>query len=119
MKRLRPACTVTLSPVWRHGDLAAVGQGADDLEQLARRDRGLAVLGVVDGMPGDHLDFEVGAGQRQLAVLDLHQQVGQDRQGLPAFDDVDDLRQRLQEDFALQAETHADPLPLCLALKDG
>src|SRR5690606_41222554 len=44
---------------------------------------------------------------RQLPVRDLGQQVGQNRQRLPAFDDVDHLRERLQESFALQAETHA------------
>src|SRR5690606_3008398 len=48
--------------------------------------------------------------QRQLPALDLHQQVGEHRQGLPSFDDVDHLRKRLEEDFALQAEAHADPL---------
>ena len=89
--------------------LAAIGQGTHDLEQLARRDRDLAVLGVVDRCTGHHLDFQIGAGQRQLAIPHLRQQVGQDRQGLPAFDHVDDLRQRLQQDFALQGEPHVDP----------
>ena len=30
---------------------------------------------------------------------------------LPPLNDVDDLRQRLQEHFALQTETHSMPLP--------
>ena len=119
MKRLRPACTVTLSPDCDDRDLAAVGQGTDDLEQLARRDRGLAVLRVVDGMAGDHLHFQVRAGQRELPCAHLHQQVGENREGLPAFDDIDDLRQRLQEDFALQAETHAVRFPGSKLWKDG
>src|SRR3546814_5800448 len=103
----------------RDGDLAAVGQGADDVEQLARRDRGLAVLGVVDGAARDHFDFEVGARQRQLPVLDLHQQVGQHGQGLASFDDVDNLAQRLEEYFALQTETHAGSFPYALASSIG
>jgi hypothetical protein len=41
----------------------------------------------------------------------LDQQVGEDRQSLPALNDIDDLRQGLQEHFALQAETHSMPLP--------
>ena len=59
----------------------------------------------------DHLDFQVGAGQRQLAIAHLHQQVGQNRQGLPSLDDIDHLREWFQEDFALQAETHAVDSP--------
>ena len=46
----------------------------------------------------------------EMVALDLDQQVGEDRQGLSPFDHVDDLRERFQEDFALQAEAHADPL---------
>src|SRR3546814_13108967 len=72
-------------------------------------------LGVVDGAGRDHFDFEVGARQRQLPVLDLHQQVGQHGQGLASFDDVDHLAQRLDEYFALQTETHAGSFPYALA----
>src|SRR5690606_15006542 len=99
------------------GDLAAVGQGTNDVEQLARGNRDLAVLGVIDGAARDHFDLEVGTGQRQLAVLDQGQQVREHRQGLPAFDHVDDLRQRLEEGFSLQTETHAGGVPLALALE--
>src|SRR3546814_9579109 len=95
-----------VSGLWDVG-LAAVGQGADDVGLLARRARGLAVLGVVHRAARDHLDFKVGTRQRQLPVLDLDQQVGQHGQGLASFDDVDHLAQRLQEYFALQTETHA------------
>src|SRR5699024_10280496 len=49
---------------------------------------------------------------------DLHQQVGQHRQGLATVDHVDDLRQRLEKHFALQAETHS-VLPLCPVLREG
>ena len=94
----------------RHRDLAAVRERPHDLEQLARRDRGFPVLGIVDRLAGHHFHFQVGTRERQLAALDLDQQVGQDRQGLPPFDHVDHLRERFQEDFALQAEAHADPL---------
>jgi len=94
----------------RHRDLAAVGQGADDLEQLARRDRRFTVLGIVHRLAGDHFDFQVGTGQRELSAPHLHQQVVQHRQGLSPLDHVDHLREWFQEDFALQAEAHADPL---------
>ncbi|WP_246432422.1 hypothetical protein [Xanthomonas theicola] len=46
--------------------------------------------------------------------MDLDQEVGQDRQGLAAFDHIDDLRQWLQEGFALQCETHVVPCPYAL-----
>jgi len=49
--------------------------------------------------------------QRELAALHLDQQVGEHRQGLPTLNDIDDLRQWLQEHFALQAETHSRTLP--------
>ena len=92
------------------GDLAAIGQGAHDFEQLARRNRGFAVLGFIHRHPRHHLHFQIGTSQRQLAVLHPHQQVGQHRQGLPTFDHVDHLCQWLQQDFALQGEPHVDPL---------
>src|SRR5690606_36773045 len=102
-----PGLDGDLVPGLGDGDLAAVGQGANDVEQLARGDGGLAILGIVHRAARDHLHFQVGAGQRQLSSRDLGEQVGQHGQGLPAFDDVDHLRERLQEGFALQAETHA------------
>ena len=103
----------------RDRDLAAIGQGTDDLEQLTGGDRRLAVLRVVDGMARDHLHLQVRTRQRELTIAHLHQQVGENRKGLPAFDDIDDLRQRLQEDFALQAETHAVGFPGSKLWKDG
>ncbi len=100
----------------RHGHAAAVGQGADDLEQLACRNRGFAVLRILDRDAGDHFHFQVGTGQRQLAALYLDQEVGQNRKGLTAFNHVDDLGQRLEEGFALQCETHVVSCPY--AFKD-
>ncbi|MNV59224.1 hypothetical protein D3C71_1516350 [compost metagenome] len=47
----------------RNRDAAAVGQGTDDFEQFACRDRGLTVLGVFDRDAGDHLHFQVSTGQ--------------------------------------------------------
>jgi len=91
------------------GDPAAVGQGPHDLEQLAGGNRDLAVLGVLNRGPRHHFHFKVGTGQRELAIAHPGQEVGQHRQGLPAFDHVDDLRQWLQQDFALQGEPHVDP----------
>ena len=84
----------------------AVRQRANDVEQLAGRDGGLAILGIFDRTARDHLDFQIGAGQRELPVLHLHQEIRQYRQGLPAFDHVDHLGQGLEESFALQTETH-------------
>ncbi len=46
------------------------------------------VLTVIDHCTRHHFHFEVGAGQRELAVAHLCKQVGQHRQGLPAFDHV-------------------------------
>src|SRR3546814_7906157 len=77
---------------------------------LFRSDRGFTVLGIVHRLAGDHFYFQVGAGQRELSAPHLHQQVGQHRQGLSPLDHVDHLREWFQEDFALQAEAHADPL---------
>jgi len=98
----------------RDGDPAAVGQGTDDLEQLAGGDGGLAVLGIFHRDPRHHFHFQVRAGQRQLSVLDLNQEISQNRQGLAAFDHVDDLCQRLEKGFALQCETHVVPCPYAL-----
>ncbi|MNS89747.1 hypothetical protein D3C72_1237680 [compost metagenome] len=98
----------------RDGDPAAIGQCADDLEQLAGGNGGFAVLGIFNRDPRHHLHFQVGTGQRQLAVLHLHQEIGQNRKGLAAFDHVDDLCQRLEKGFALQCETHVVPCPYAL-----
>ena len=54
----------------------------------------------------DHLDFEIGTGQRDAARIDVDQEVGQHRQRLPAFDDADDLLQTPQKGFPLNAESH-------------
>jgi hypothetical protein len=51
-----------------------------------------------------------------LPALHLDQEIGEDRQGLPTFYHVDDLRQRLQESFALQTETHVVLAPYALDL---
>ena len=99
------------------GDLAAIGQGADDFEQLPGRDGGFPILRVFDGDAGDHFHFQIRAGQRQQTALHLHQEIGQYRQGLSALDHVDDLGQRLQECFAVQTETHIDGRPYALALR--
>jgi hypothetical protein len=92
--------------VQREADLAAVRQGAHDLEQFAGRNRGFAGFGVLERGARDHFHFEVRAGQRQTLVLDRHQQVGQHRQGLPTLDHIDHLLQRLEQHFTLNTETH-------------
>ena len=61
-----------------HGDLAAVGQGTHDVEELARRDRGFPGFGVLRVGAGNHFDFQIRAGQRDPAIGHLQQQVGED-----------------------------------------
>ena len=104
-------------PALADRDPAAIREGADDVEQLACRNGDLAVLRILRSGARNHLDFQVGAGQRQLTAVDADQQVRQDRQGMPAFDHIDDLRQRLQQDFALQGKPHVDPSPFWLVRK--
>ena len=87
-------------------DLAAVRQGAHDVEQFAGGNGDFAVLAVIDRIAGGELDLQIRAFQRQLAVFDLDQQVAQHRQRLPALDDVDDLLQGFQKRFAGEAKTH-------------
>ncbi len=93
------------------GDTAAVGQSTHDLEQLACGDRGFTILRLFHGHARNHFDFEIGAGHRQLAGMHLDQQVGQYRQGMPALDDIDDLCQWLEQNFALQGKPHVNPRP--------
>ena len=107
-----------LVPGLADGHLAAIGKGANDVEQLARGNRGFAILRVVDGAARNHLHFQIGTGQRQLAVLYLNQEVRQYRQRLPAFDHVDHLGQGLEESFALQTETHECWSPFALDFED-
>ena len=67
---------------------------------------GVSGLSVTYGRRGEaanavaDLDLEVGAGHRDLPALHVDQQVGQDRQRLPTFHDIDDLLQRLEQDLS-------------------
>jgi len=87
-------------------DLDAVGQGTADVEQLACRDRDLARVEAVGDHARHHFDLEIRAGEGHALRAHRHQQVRQHRQGLPAFHHTHDLAQRLEQDFALDAETH-------------
>ena len=55
-----------------------------------------------------------------LPSADLDQQVGQNRQCLATFNHADDLLQRLEQSFSLDAELHGllSPIPAVLSLKE-
>ena len=93
-------------------DLGPVGQGAADIEQLACRNRHFAFDQVIRRGARDHLDLEVGTGERHLRATHVDQQIRQYRQGLAPFDDANDLLQRFQQGFPRQNEAHDWSLPV-------
>ncbi len=52
------------------------------------------------------LEVEVGAFQRHLAVGRLDQHVGEDRDGVAAFDDAVDVAESLEQDGPLDGDLH-------------
>ena len=65
----------------RDVNLRALGQSATDVEEFTRRDGGGArLVRLGQRHARHHLHFQIGAGQQQRAVVDLHQQISQDRQ---------------------------------------
>jgi hypothetical protein len=79
-----------------HGELLArqrqrhvgLGQRAQDVDQLARgHGGGHLILAGADLGGGLDLDLEVGGDEAHLLARLAHQDVGEDRQGLPALDD--------------------------------
>ena len=56
---------------------------------------------------------EVGALQRQLAVRRLDQHIGEDRDGVAAFDDAMDVSESLEQDRTLDGDFIAG-IPACL-----
>ena len=87
--------------VEREADLGAVGQGAQDVLQLARTDgdRRIFAADVAAGCGAD-LDLDVGGEHRELVAMLLDQHVGQDRQRVALFDDAGNRLQRGQERIA-------------------
>jgi len=96
-----------LSPRDLRQGLSPAGIRALD-EQLSTRQvsRDLARIKIVGLGPRDHLDFEIRARQRNTARIDVDQEVREHWQGLPTFDDTDDLLQTPKEGFPLNAESH-------------
>jgi hypothetical protein len=92
--------------VLRQLDLRAVGQGTHDVEELACRHRDLASLARIDCHARRQLDFEVGGRETGAVRVHTQQHVGEDRQGLSPFNYTDDLLQRPQQGFSLDAQTH-------------
>ena len=54
----------------------------------------------------NHFNFHVRRRQRHLAAFDLNEQVAQNGQGMPAFNDIDHLGQCFQKNFALETKSH-------------
>ena len=87
--------------VERQRDLGGVGQGAQDVLQLARADgdRGVLAADVAAGGGAD-LDLDVGGEHRELVGVLLDEHVRQDGQGVALLDDAGDRLQRGQERIA-------------------
>ena len=77
-----------------------IGQSTDYFKKLTRRNCALAGLAIVDSRAGDHFHFQISAGHRQIAAIDLDQEIGQYRQRLAPFHDVDNLLQRFEKCFS-------------------
>jgi hypothetical protein len=111
VKRLRPAFKATRSPFCFSSIFAPSGS-AHDVEQFARWDGDFAIDQFVGVGRSDHFDFEVGAGERELAVAHFDQKVGEYRQRLATFDYSDDLLQGFKQSFSLDAELHVCAFPI-------
>ena len=87
--------------VEREADVAAVGQGAQDVLQLACADGDRHVFAADVAARGRaDLDLDVGGEHRELIAALLDQHVGQDRQRVALFDDAGNRLQRGQERIA-------------------
>src|SRR5690606_59451 len=96
-------------------DFARVGQRFQDVQQLARGDRGgfVVIAHAEIGMRGD-LDFEVGGNEGDLVAFLAHEDVRQDGQGMASFDDSRHGRQRFQQCIARGLyELHVHPFRVC------
>ncbi len=66
-----------------------VGQRPQNVDQFARRDRGRgSVIAGTDVSTGLNLNFQISRSKRHFAAFLAHQNVREDRQRLPAFDDT-------------------------------
>ena len=61
----------------------------------------------------DSFDIEIGCGELNFATRCIDQNVGQDRDGVPAFYDVLDMSKRILERAAFDRQSHLIiPLPV-------
>ncbi|MNI47828.1 hypothetical protein D3C73_1023650 [compost metagenome] len=99
----------------RQAHVAGVRQRFQDVEQLARGNRGgLVVLAHAEiGMSGD-LYFQVGRNKGNLVAFLAHQDVRKNGQGMASFDDARHSRQRFQQCIACGLyELHVHPFRVC------
>jgi hypothetical protein len=83
--------------------LGALGQGAQDVDELARaHGHGARLSRGLDRAAGRDLDLDVGREERKAARAALDQDIGQDGQRVAAFDDSADGRERPQQFVALR-----------------
>jgi len=91
-------------------DLASIGQGPNDIHELARRNSGFSRRFWLQSHSGNHFHFEISGGKRNSIVVGHYKQIRQHRQGLPSFNNTHDLLQWFKQSFTLCAELHDLPL---------
>jgi hypothetical protein len=77
---------LSCSPVQVQGNGFDVGQGPADVQQLARRHGQGRVRRALFLRPGGDLQFQIGGDERGASAHHFHQHIGEDRQGVLAFD---------------------------------
>ena len=101
-----PAAHRGLVPLDAQGHGGVIGQSAQDVVQLARRQGNRAWHVHGQFQPYRQLHLQIGGSQGQLLFGRYHQHVAQDRQGLASLDRADDMLQGLEELFALGFQFH-------------
>ena len=86
--------------------LRALRELAHDVVDHMGRNGRRAVLGDVGRDLLGRLEVEIGAFERQLAVLRLDQHIGEDRDGVAPLDDAMDVPKRLEQDRTLDGDFH-------------
>ncbi len=81
-------------------DSAAVRQSPDDLKNFSRWNRCFALACLIYTGSRDHFNFKIRSGQRQLPTFHHSKQVGEHRERVPTLNDVYDLLQWLEQNFA-------------------
>src|SRR6185503_610035 len=60
--------------------------------------------------PSGERDVEIGGGEGELAVAGVEEEVGEDRDRRPPFDDALEKRELRQQRVALETDVHTSPL---------